>query len=32
MFSSHKYCGVAPKSRIIERPLLLNGYAHVAAS
>jgi hypothetical protein len=29
---SHSYCGVAPKSRIIERPLLVNGYAHVAAS
>jgi hypothetical protein len=26
------YCGVAPKSRIIERPLLVNGYAHVATS
>jgi hypothetical protein len=21
------YCGVAPKSRSIERPLLVNGYA-----
>jgi hypothetical protein len=25
-----QYCGVAPKGRSIERPLLINGYASVA--
>jgi hypothetical protein len=25
--SPQKYCGVAPRSRSIERPLLINGYA-----
>jgi hypothetical protein len=25
-----KYCGVAPRGRSIERPLLINGYAHLA--
>jgi hypothetical protein len=26
------YCGVAPKGRSIERPLLINGYAYLAIS
>jgi hypothetical protein len=26
------YCGVAPRSRSIERPLLINGYAYLAVS
>jgi hypothetical protein len=25
-----KYCGVAPRGRSIERPLLINGYAYLA--
>jgi hypothetical protein len=24
------YCGVAPRGRSIERPLLINGYAYLA--
>jgi hypothetical protein len=27
---SPKYCGVAPRGRSIERPLLINGYAYLA--
>jgi hypothetical protein len=27
---SLKYCGVAPRGRSIERPLLINGYAYLA--
>jgi hypothetical protein len=27
-----KYCGVAPRGRSIERPLLINGYAYLAVS
>jgi hypothetical protein len=26
------YCGVAPRGRSIERPLLINGYAYLAVS
>jgi hypothetical protein len=26
------YCGVAPRGRSIERPLLINGYAYLALS
>jgi hypothetical protein len=26
------YCGVAPRGRSIERPLLINGYAYLAGS
>jgi hypothetical protein len=26
------YCGVAPRGRSIERPLLINGYAYLAIS
>jgi hypothetical protein len=25
-----RYCGVAPRGRSIERPLLINGYAYLA--
>jgi hypothetical protein len=28
----HIYCGVAPRGRSIERPLLINGYAYLAVS
>jgi hypothetical protein len=31
-FPFYMYFGVAPKGRSIERPLLANDYAHVAAS
>jgi hypothetical protein len=27
-----KHCGVAPRGRSIERPLLINGYAYLAVS
>jgi hypothetical protein len=27
-----KYCGVAPRGRSIERPLLINGYVYLAGS
>jgi hypothetical protein len=27
-----KYCGVAPRGRSIERPLLIKGYAYLAVS
>jgi hypothetical protein len=26
------YCGVAPRGRSVERPLLINGYAYLAIS
>jgi hypothetical protein len=26
------YCGMAPRGRSIERPLLINGYANLAVS
>jgi hypothetical protein len=30
--NSPEYCGVAPRGRSIERPLLINGYAYLAVS
>jgi hypothetical protein len=32
MTYTRKYCGVAPRGRSIERPLLINGYAYLAVS
>jgi hypothetical protein len=29
---AYTYCGVAPRGRSIERPLLINGYAYLAIS
>jgi hypothetical protein len=32
MCLNETYCGVAPRGRSIERPLLINGYAYLAVS